>query len=171
MSAGGLHTLEPGHPQEFPFANTPAQELPAGSGLFPLRNGNILLWAENRLLEFHPPTGRSTVVRRAKEFTQVKVLGQLRNGKVGLEIRAGSGKPSYALETYDGSAFSPLPCPAADAGIGNQPSVLFEAQNGDFWLGAERGTACYREKKWRTFSAADKTSPEAPVAFAELADG
>jgi signal transduction histidine kinase len=171
VSASGLHVLEQGRHREFPFANAPVPGLPAAPGLFVLRNGDILLWGENRLFEFHPATGRFAAVRMSTELTQVRALGQLRNGKVALEIRSKPGDPSYTLESFDGSTFSPLPCPASDLGVGNHPSVLYEAQNGNLWLGAEGGTACYRENKWRTFGAADKTSPESPVAIAELADG
>jgi len=109
VSASGLHVLEQGRHREFPFANGPVPGLPAAPGLFALRNGDILLWGEDRLFEFHPATGRFTSVKMSKELTQVRALGQLRNGKVVLEIRSKPRDPSYTLETFDGSTFSPLP--------------------------------------------------------------
>jgi signal transduction histidine kinase len=48
---------------------------------------------------------------------------------------------------------------------------LFAARNGDLWLGGEHGISWFHGKKWQTFSAADKSSPEGAHGFAELADG
>jgi ABC-type sugar transport system permease subunit len=58
VSGDGLHVLKQGIHREFPFANALGRELSPAPGLFLLRNGNILFRAENRLVEFHPATGR-----------------------------------------------------------------------------------------------------------------
>ncbi len=39
------------------------------------------------------------------------------------------------------------------------------------WLSEGAGTACYHDKKWLAFTSTDNSTPEAPIAFAELADG
>ncbi|MGH7968596.1 MAG: histidine kinase dimerization/phospho-acceptor domain-containing protein, partial [Limisphaerales bacterium] len=39
------------------------------------------------------------------------------------------------------------------------------------WISGDLGTACYHEQRWLTFTSADKSVPEAPIGFAEMADG
>ncbi len=171
VSSGGLHVVEQGRHREYSLANTSAQNQPASLRLFPLKNGNLLLGGEEQLLEFHPASGRFRTIQARTDGRQRKVLGQLKDGKVGLQGWADGAASGSVLEGFDGSEFAPLPCPAPGAAIGKDWSALFEEPNGDFWLGTGHGTAWYHEKKWRFFNAADKTGPEAPVAFAELADG
>src|SRR5207248_2353059 len=71
----------------------------------------------------------------------------------------------------DGSRFEPLPEPPTDSSLAGDLFALFTAQNGDLWLSGEHGTALYHEQKWRVFSSTDRSTPEAALCFAEIADG
>jgi signal transduction histidine kinase len=81
-----------------------------------------------------------------------------------------SSETNYHLEIYDGARFEPFPNPPPKT-VGEALLLLFVTQNGDLWLSGELGTEWYHDKKWQTFVAADRTMPEAPLGFTELADG
>src|SRR5215475_1472834 len=62
-----------------------------------------------------------------------------------------------------------LACPAE--GGARRIAALGETQNGDTWISSAAGTALMHDRKWRFFSAKEKSAPEAATIFLELADG
>src|SRR5439155_274206 len=111
-------------------------------------------------------------------FTQVSAkgrggvlrpLGLLKDGNLCVQIcESDASGHRCRFETFDGLTFEPLPeAPPADGNF----SILFTAQNGDFWLGGDQGTAWRHDHKWKTFVTSDKSAPESALAFAEMTDG
>jgi signal transduction histidine kinase len=86
-------------------------------------------------------------------------------------LEAGAAEQTFRLEAYNGARFEPLALPLPEPTPGSIFSTLLAAQNGDLWLGGDRGTAWYHDQKWRTFASTDGSSPESVVAFTEFADG
>jgi len=123
------------------------------------------------LFQFDP--GRKTFSALSERNTHRNVLGLLKDGRVCLARLASETAHVNApyLEIYDGSRFESFPDPPTDPLLANNLLSFFTAQNGDFWLGGERGTALYHDKKWRVFSSNDKSTPESVLCFAEIADG
>jgi len=171
LTAGQLHSLQRGQHESHPFVNTPAQDLESPRSLYALKDGSVLLESNEKVVQFHPTTGRFSLISNAQKGTRWQVLGSLKDGRVCLQSWTGETDTPYSLETFDGTKLQPLPCPAPDSALGLRFSSLFEAQNGDLWLGAEHGTACYHEKHWKLFNTADKGSPDSPLSFLEVSDG
>ncbi len=171
VSAGQLHLLQAGRQESHPFANTPAQDLESPRALYALKDGSVLLEGNEKVVQFHPGTGQFSLIAGQPKGSRWQVLSSLRDGRLCLQTWPGAAEDSFTLQTYDGATLQPLPYPRPDALVGIRYSALFEAQNGDVWIGAERGTACYREKHWKIFNTADKSSPDSPLTFLETADG
>jgi signal transduction histidine kinase len=171
ISAGQLHLVERGSHESYPFINTPAQELESPRSLYALKDGSVLLEGNEKVVQFQPRVERFNSISKTQQGARWQVLGSLKDGKVCLQGWAGETDISYSLETFDGTKLQPLPCPAPDPAVGTRLSAFFEAQNGDLWVGAEHGTACYREKHWKLFTTPDKSSPDSPLSFLELPDG
>ena len=167
VSGAALHMIQLDRLQEFRFPGH-AHTLSMAHHLFPLKNGDHLLEAEDQLFQFQPATGQFNALRPPNGTARLKPLGLLRDGRLCLQNLTLSDGSTFA--TFDGTSFQRLPCPAPDSALGGDISAFFEAQNGDLWVGAEHGTGCYHEKKWKIFAPTDKSNPEAPVAFAELPD-
>jgi signal transduction histidine kinase len=169
IAGNALCVLEKESENEFPFPNANLQQLQTARAIFPLKNGNLIIEAGEELFEFDPT--RKTF-SATKERPQRKVVGFLKDGRLCVERLASENVPETAsrLEMYDGSGFEPLPDPPTDPSLTNL-LALFTAQNGDLWLSGEHGTALYHEKKWRVFFSNDKSTPEAALCFAEIADG
>ncbi len=64
-----------------------------------------------------------------------------------------------------------MPEPPPGPVLGSNLETLFTAQNGDLWLSGDRGTACYHDRRWRTFTSIDQSAPESAQSFTELANG
>jgi signal transduction histidine kinase/ligand-binding sensor domain-containing protein len=171
ISSGQLHLVQRGQHQSYPFVNTVAQELESPRSLYTLKDGSVLLEGNERAVQFHPATGRFTLLSSDSKAMRRQVLGSLKDGKVCLQAWPGETETPYSLETFDGNELQPVVFPGPDSAVGMRFSALFEAQNGDLWIGAEHGTACYHEKHWKAYSTADKSSPESPLSFLELQDG
>ena len=166
VAAGSLHMLHQGRHEEYPLAKAGAGELQAAHALFPLKDGSLLLEADDQLAQFRPDLGTFTPLGRP-ETPAPKPLGLMKDGGLCMQVRSSnSPEDAYSLKAYDGSSFRPVPCPAPS--IGNRLSSFLETQNGDFWLGSDQGTAWYHERMWHVFSSSDKSSPESPIAFIEL---
>ncbi|MGO8926829.1 MAG: ATP-binding protein [Limisphaerales bacterium] len=172
ISGTGLHLLQNDRHQEYPLPASISNSVPAVLALFPLKNGMLLLQAGDECLQFQPESGAFSLVLSGPPVGTLKPLGLLKDGRLCVQI-ASSDAPEqhYRLETYDGAKFEPLSVPAPDPPLGASLSTLFAAQNGDLWVGSDRGTACLHDQKWRAFISTDRSSPESVVGFAELVDG
>ncbi|MCX6925994.1 MAG: ATP-binding protein, partial [Verrucomicrobia bacterium] len=102
----------------------------------------------------------------------IRPLGMLKDGRVCIRTSgAGAAEKNFRLETFDGERFEPLSVPPPEPLPGSSLSSLFAAQNGDLWVSGDRGTSWYHDRKWRTFTSTDRSTPESVVGFAEFADG
>jgi len=170
VSGGSLRFVQQERHGEYPL--TKAADLEPVRSLFPLRNGTLLLQAQDRLLQFDPAAGAFKDLPNRPNAARSTVLGFVKDRRLCLQTwRSPLPGSACFLETFDGTEFQPLPCPALETTIGTNFSTIFEAQNGDLWIGAEHGTACFRDNKWTLFAAGDKSSPDEPVSFVELPDG
>jgi signal transduction histidine kinase/ligand-binding sensor domain-containing protein len=170
VSAGKLHALQNDVHESFPLPesvrNTSALKL------FSLRNGTLLLASDDELFQFQPAdrNGRFTPVTGSDPTQRHKVIGTFKDGAVCVQSSSTDEKAQARLEKFDGTHFERFARPPADPAM-REFSVLFEAQNGDFWLASERVVVVGRENKWRTFSSTDQTTPEGVSCFVELSDG
>jgi signal transduction histidine kinase/ligand-binding sensor domain-containing protein len=172
VSGNALHLFQNGQAQEFPFPAALARTLQATRSLFALKSGVIALEGEEQLFRFESANGRFFRVSGNPAGKALKVVGILKDGRLCIQTREPESTDTRCrLAAYDGANFEALPDPPEDASLGANLYTCFTAQNGDWWLGAEHGTACYRENKWRTFTSTDRTAPESVWSFVELADG
>jgi signal transduction histidine kinase len=170
ISGGALRFVQQERHGEYPLPKP--TELEPVRGLLVLKNGTLLLEGQEHLIQFDPVTSNFRSIPMPSNAARSRILGLLNDRKVCLQVWPNSSPDSTcSLETFDGSAFQALPFPATDARIGGNFSAVLQAQNGDIWIGAEHGTACFHENKWTAFSSGDKTSPDEPVGFVELQDG
>jgi signal transduction histidine kinase/ligand-binding sensor domain-containing protein len=173
IAGGRLHRLgEDSTPEEFSLPRTLGRALQNEPSLHPLKDGSLLLAASGRLFRFETKAREFTSLFSGNKPRNLHVLGQLRDGRLLVQsLEEDASGQSSALEICDGTEFEPFPDPPPDLNFGPRLTAFFTAQSGDLWLGGERGTACFHEKKWRTFVSADKSTPEAVVSFLELAEG
>ena len=172
VSGTALHVLQNDRHQEYPLPASISNSVPALLALFPLKNGTLLLQAGDECLQFQPESGAFSPVLPGPPVGTLKLLGLLKDGRLCVQILSSEGPEShYRLETYDGAKFEPLSVPPPAPSPGASLSTLFAAQNGDIWVSGDHGTAWFHDQKWRTFTSADKSSPESVAGFAELADG
>ncbi len=170
ISGNALYSVEKEAESEHPFPSVGFQPLQTARAIFPLRNGNLAIEANDTLFQFDPR--RQIFSAPQERAPRRKVLGFLKDGRLCVERLDSEGPldSSSRLELYDGSRFELFPDPPTDVSLTNL-LALFTAQNGDLWLSSERGTALYHDKKWRVFFSTDKSTPEAALCFAEIADG
>jgi signal transduction histidine kinase len=146
--------------------------------LFVLKNSTLALVVEDtessagdELYVLRPGETKVEAVSKRGSAQRWRALGMLKDGRLCLQAWPGNGSDAGALKAFDGREAGDL----LETGPGNVAGTnwhnLFVAQNGDWWLGTERGVACFSEEKWRVFVSTDKTTPENPSAFAELPDG
>ncbi|HWX19441.1 MAG TPA: ATP-binding protein [Candidatus Binatia bacterium] len=171
ISGTTLHLVQNGQTQAFVFPSGLARTLQGARAAFALKDGTVLIEAGEQLFHFHPKTGLFSPARETGN-TPVKILGVLKDGSLCVHSPGpGGAEQNCYLTRYDGVKAQPFPGPPPGPAIGTNLQALFPAQNGDIWLSVEHGTACYHDNQWRTFGSADKTAPEAPTAFIEMADG
>jgi signal transduction histidine kinase/streptogramin lyase len=155
------------------FSAPPAlmRRLQTSRAMFVLKNGTLVIDAGNHVLTFDPATHKFGDACQDNDGGQTRALGLLRDGKLCVQFLGAGASPDDRLEVWDGARFEPLGISLPEKAAGSPMSVLFTTQNGDLWLGWERGTACLHEHKWRVFASSDRSTPESVVAFAELPDG
>ena len=171
-AGNALHSLHEDRHQEYPLPATIGSDTQPIRALFPLKNGMLVLETAEQVIRFEAGSGAFSSVAESNRTQRFKPLGLLKDGSLVVQsFDPGTPAQAYRLDTYDGLAFAPFPEAPPDPVLGTNLYTLFIAQNGDLWLGGERGTAWYHDKKWRTFVSQDRSTPEAALWFAELADG
>ncbi|HWI59753.1 MAG TPA: two-component regulator propeller domain-containing protein, partial [Bacillota bacterium] len=172
VCGSSLYGLLNGQLQEYPFPPTLARVLQNARSLFWLKNGALMLEAGERLFQFEPRRRSFGPLQPEQPARPLKVLGTLKDGTPCVQFLNpdGSGQ-ECCLQKFQGNRFQAIAELAPAPSMATNLQVLFSAQNGDLWVGGELGTACYHEKKWRTFVSTDKSNPEGVLAFAELSDG
>jgi signal transduction histidine kinase/ligand-binding sensor domain-containing protein len=105
--------------------------------------------------------------------SRLRALGLLKDGRLCLQsLKVDAGDFKSSLRAFDGQKFEPVTTPVPGDALGTNWHALFLAQNGDWWLSSEEGTALYSDEKWRIFSpTSDKSTPENASWFVELPDG
>ena len=174
-SGGRVFALQDERLWSYPFPAVANRHLQARA-LFPLRNGSIVLEAEdtesggeNQLFRLDPGREAFSPLRLGEADQRFKALGFLKDGSLCLQrLGTARAEPGSSLEKFDGRSLEPIPSPPP---LGPTLHTLFTAQNGDLWLSGESGTACCHENKWQGFVSADQTTPAAAIGFTELADG
>jgi signal transduction histidine kinase len=137
-----------------------------------LKDGSLLLDADDQCFQLNPETGAFTTPRARHPAGPIKPLGLLKDGRLCVRpLSTSAADQSLRLEAYDGANFEPLAVPAPKRSLGGSFSTLFAAQNGSLWFSSERGTAWYHDQKWRTFASTDGSAPDSIVDFAESTDG
>jgi signal transduction histidine kinase len=171
ISGNALCVMEKDSENEYPFPALNAPQLRLARAIFPLKSGNIVIEANGELFQFE--ASRKVFTVPAERSLRHQVLGLFKDGRLCVERLAAENAPASTphLEIYDGYRFEAFPEPPTDPLVASNLYAFFAAQNGDFWLGGERGTALYHDKKWRVFSSNDKSTPESVLCFVEIADG
>jgi signal transduction histidine kinase len=166
LAGNALHSLQNEKRQDFPFPDDLNRRLLAARGLFPLKDGALLLDAGDDCFKFHPRLGKFSPISPKEQASSIRPLGFLRDGNLCFQI---TGSNTLArLQTYDGLEFQPLPdAPRTNLNF----NALLAAQNGDLWLGGEHGVAWRHDKQWKTFVTTDKSAPVGASCFSEMADG
>jgi signal transduction histidine kinase len=80
------------------------------------------------------------------------------------------GDAPVELALYDGSNLAPFPFPQPNLNSTSNLLFLAASQNGDLWLGTEKGLNWFHDKKWQSFADVPSVS-SAPSCFAEVGDG
>jgi signal transduction histidine kinase len=163
VSAGALHSLEEGRYQEHAFPRNFRLILQSARVLLPLKNGDLLLDTGEQLFQFQPGADTfNSLPARAGE--KQHALGMFRDGSVAIESTDAASQ-KCRFEKYDGASFQPFPAAPPDCAAG----AFLETQNGDIWLGGDRGPICYHEKRWQTFSNSVTSGPI--ISFVETSEG
>jgi signal transduction histidine kinase len=162
VSGGSLHSLENDRDQEH-FSRSFRQILQIARLLLPLKNGDLLLDTGDQLFQFQPGNETFNSLPTARNERQ-HALGVFRDGAVAVETAVAASQ-TYRFQKYDGVSFQPFSAAPPD----NVYTAFLEAQNGDLWLGGDRGVVCYHEKKWQIFS--NDFAPSSIVGFVETASG
>jgi signal transduction histidine kinase/ligand-binding sensor domain-containing protein len=163
VSGSALHSLENGNDLEHSFPRNFRPFLQSVRDLWPLRNGDLLLDSGEQLFQFQP-RGEALNAVAAQPNEHQHSLGVFRDGSVAVETTDGAAQ-NCRFEKYDGAAFKPFPAAPPDCAY----NAFIETQNGDLWLGGDRGVVCFHENKWQTFS--NNVTPSSVVAFVETAGG
>jgi len=158
----------------YAFPSSLAGFLKASTAIYPLKEHALAIEADRQLFKFDINSGTfNRVAGNAGSTSRSKPLGFIKEGTLALQTLSGQSSTDQPLhlQVYDGAQISDLTLPSPDPPIGASISALFGAQNGDVWISGELGTAWLHDRKWRIFSATDKSSPDSAGAFIELADG
>ena len=163
VSANALHSLENGSDIEHSFPRNFRPFLQNLRVLLPLKNGDLLLDNGEQFLQFQP-RGEALKAVGSEPGERQRTLGVFRDGSIAVETTDAAAQ-KCRFEKYDGASFKPFPAPPPDCAY----NAFIETQNGDLWLGGDRGVACFHENQWQTFS--NTVVPVSIIAFVETAAG
>ena len=170
-AANGLKLFENNRWKTYVFPDEPDLFFQSTDQFFALANGSIALSVNNRLWLFDSQKEQFIPVQHPQRQT-VKLLGLLKDGRLCVESfsPAASNEP-IALETFDGTRFQPYRQIPHEVNPGPDLAFVYEAQNGDLWIGGPSGLSLFREKKWQTFSRADGYPSEGALCILEVSYG
>ena len=162
VSAGSLHSLEREQHREI-FPAQYRRYLQGARALFPLKNGDLLLAADDQLFQYQP-RDESLNLLPSQQNEKQHTLGVFRDGSVAIQT-TDSIAQTCRLEKYDGSAFQQFSTLLPDCEF----SAFLQTQNGDLWLGGDGGVAWYHNKTWQMLS--NNIALHAVVSFIETDEG
>jgi signal transduction histidine kinase len=167
-----LHCVSNNLRRDYPFPSDAAAALSSAGGLFPLKNGDVVLDTAEGPWLFRPAEEKFSPVAPDAAGRRLRVLGILPDGDVCVISAApGDSTPARAL-AFDGRRLIDLPFTLPFGCNAAKLSSCFATPGGDFWLGTGDGVFLRHEQQWRAFTAAaEKTAPESPVCFCETSDG
>ncbi len=165
VSDGKLQSVLNGLHEEFLLPES-ADRNPRTALLAPVKE-QLLIKLGERLFLFDIAAKKFRLLQ-LEGFQEIDLPGVLKDGSVCVQ---GISSGTVTLSIYDGERFRAFPFPKPDLSIGLRISCLLAAQNGDFWVGGERGVAYYHDQKWQNFVSTNGAAPEGVVDFAELPDG
>jgi len=146
--------------------------------LFAIRDGGVVLAVQDtegdagdELYELKPGTAQLSHLNKELADERCRALGMLKDGRLCLHCWNPRSPSESSFRAFDGTSLIELAQPAPEDELGTSWHTLFVAQNGDWWLGGDKGTACYSQERWRLFVSPDKSMPENVTSFAELTDG
>jgi signal transduction histidine kinase len=115
----------------------------------------------------------STLMPKDSSGTNLRALGLLKDGRLCVRlIQDGGSEAKDSLRACDGSECETMATPSIPSTLGTNWYSLFEAQNGDWWLSTENGTAQYSQENWKMYlSSSDKSTPQAAGWFLEIGNG
>ncbi|HVM48727.1 MAG TPA: ATP-binding protein [Candidatus Acidoferrum sp.] len=172
VASNSLHSLRGDQHQQYPLPASLASEGGALRGVYALKNGSLVLAADNQMQVFRPATGKFAAVVDPRSAGRLNCIGKLRDGTLVVDRpRPDAEWPGYALSTFDGVSFSRLAEPTRDVFVGTNLLGAYRAENGDLWLCGDGGLAVSHDGKWRTFAARDRGFPGGGLWFAELPGG
>lgn len=163
VSGDALHARDNGRDLQHHFPPALRPFLQNVHALLPLKNGDLLLDNGSQLFQYQPRDEILNVIGTSTNEHR-HTLGVFRDGSIAIETTDGAAQ-KCRLEKYDGTSFQPFPATPPDCGW----NTFIETQNGDIWLGGNRGVACFHERQWQTFS--NNIVPTAAVAFVETSAG
>jgi signal transduction histidine kinase len=172
VAGGGLHSLQ--NEQLVDYALPAELRGLQARALFTLKDGSLLLDAEDAIFQFQPTNGLFRSLSTQDSGRRLRPLGVLKDGGLCVEsypVAATESASTSKWLVYDGVKFEAFQETPPEEFTGNSFSAFFSAQNGDLWLGGLKATACYHDNKWKSVASIDKTAPQGAVGFAELADG
>jgi signal transduction histidine kinase len=171
ISGNGLHSFHNEVHQEVALPASSPPALRSAATVHSLRNGLLTLESRGQLFTFDPLTSTFTPLTLPTVGGEARILGRASQGRVCIQTAHSQGATILRLSLYDGTGFEPLPEPPPEFGAAGELYTAFSAQNGDLWIGSQRGTALFRDQKWQSFLTADNTTPEEAICFVELSDG
>ena len=173
VSGNSLYVVRGEEQNSFKLDETILRAGQDSQAIYVLKDRSVLLGAGDKVFQFQPARKTFKLIEDSSHRKLIP-LGKMSNGAFGFQRvsgASGSENASPDLLTFDGALLAPWSLPKPDGSLGPTLSSVFAAQNGDLWLGGQKGVAWLREGKWRAFVTADKTSPDEALDFAELADG
>ncbi len=133
---------------------------------YALRTTLILTDNVEQALQLDWDTQQFSLPSRDQPF---KPLGMLMDGSLAvLRPRPGAAP---GLDRYDGTSFAPLAMALPPEVIGTNYTRLYATRNGELWLAADRGLACYRKQGWVSYDSRSGSGPAEGMHFLQFADG
>ena len=168
VAGAELHRSSENEHKSYMFPPAMRRVAQSVNAIFPLRDGTFLIVAGDTQSRFNPKTEKF-IPQTAEQ--PMKPLGLLKDRSLCVQLPGDSPDEPSKLAAYDGKNLSAVTENSPGPEIGTNLSSAWSAQNGDLWISGDRGTAVYRDKKWKLFASADKSAPESVLWSTEMPDG
>jgi signal transduction histidine kinase len=140
-----------------------------GDSIFLLPNKKLAIEANERLLLFDPGTGTFNYVSHASGFP-MKLLGLTKAGVLCVQLLENPRGNRPFLQVFDGRRFEDFSTVELPAPSETEFYFLFNADNGDTWLGTTAGLWQLHEKEW-IFWSGDQNGPTGGLCMIDAGAG